>query len=130
MKYYVAYHFQWPPCYLYKQSMCTYYYYCFLIIIQEYNKENMKTGVIKIWNKLLCSSGEKLSKNILNTNLEVAIRYPVSSEVDILDHWWQRKKQEKAHVIMKEAKNYKLIQYQFMEAMQEQRTTINNSTLH
>ena len=54
----------------------------------------------------------------------------MSSEVDILDHRWQRKKQEKAHVIMKEEKNYKLIQYQFMEAMAEQRTTINNNTLH
>ena len=71
-----------------------------------------------------------MSKNKLNTNLEVAIRYPVSSEVGILDDRWQRKKQGKAHVIMKEAKNYKLVQYHFMEAMAEQRTTINNSTLH
>ena len=32
--------------------------------------------------------GEKPHENVLNTNLEVANRYHVSSEVVVLDHRW------------------------------------------
>ena len=87
----------------------------------------------------MCSRGEKLSKNIVNTNLEVTNRYPVSSEDVVLDRnplfhgtvltinskekLWKGSRRNEG------AKNYKLHCYQSMEAMSVQRSTIN-STLH
>ena len=46
------------------------------------------------------SGGEKLSENVFNTILEVANRYSVYSEVDILDCRWRWLKQGKARVVI------------------------------
>ena len=47
--------------------------------------------------------------NVLNTTLKVANRYSVSSKVVVLDHRWRLKKQGKACVVIREAKNYEVL---------------------
>ena len=117
LKYYIAYPFEYPSHHLYKWSTCTCSCYCcFHIIIRKYNKRiREKEG----WNKLLYTIilVKNQTINVLNDNLDVANRYHVSSEVVGLDHRWWWRKQGKAHFIMKKAKNYKPICYQFTEIM-------------
>ena len=48
--------------------------------------EKTEIGELRIRNKSLHSSGEKLRENVLITKLEVTNRYLVSYEVDVLDH--------------------------------------------
>ena len=67
--------------------------------------------------------------NLTNTNLEVANRYPCLLRILFLTINGDEKTW-KGLCCNEGARNYKLLHYQFMEAMSEQRPTINNSTLH